>query len=311
LTTSTTLSHVQNGIDCIRDSQVALQTQMTEHVVTVRKALDARIFQKYQAQPILVDNDPTALVVIYGSLSDGVALLELLHDDIRRILFPSGSATTPNIPRDVALWLLSQWHALLTDLLLLEEEQELMECPTKRIPYHPHEPSPEFRGWRDQSQAVPPVVSLHSSRRNVTFQQKNKIEHKATSCATGRVETTISAGNLSFTIEWGPLESGKADSKRRNTAVRALFIPEQGTSQVGIAIQIARKIYTTPSTSRIISTSVFHPNNSPIFAYLEAGDKSMVCELLSTKKVSPNDRDENGNALLWVIIPRQVVQRGS
>ena len=51
---------------------------------------------------------------------------------------------------------------------------------------------------------------------------------------------------------------------------------------------------------KTLSTCGVHSQDSPVFGHLRNGDTVAIKRMLSLRTISPNDRDEDGNTLLWV-----------
>lgn len=253
-----------------------------------------------QARPSIVENK-FAITVLHGSAGDATASLGLLYLDIKNLLFATELASAPNVPREIALWIVSQLHALLSDLFE-EEAQQLAGYPTKPLPYQPQNHLQSSRDGANWAQDLPSNFSSRNSFRNVVSQRGYpRASNLDRLWETMIVESTISSGKLSVTVK-RESEVGKPNSKPPNTMGRIVFIPGLKTSLTGVATELVRQFNPVISISRKISTFSVHPNNSPIFEHLKSREVAMVHKMISNRKVSPNDRDENGNSLLWVII---------
>ena len=55
-----------------------------------------------------------------------------------------------------------------------------------------------------------------------------------------------------------------------------------------------------PRIWRSLSSFGVHPRDSPVFEHIRGGKVPALQRMLSLRLVSPNDRDEDGNSLLWV-----------
>ncbi|KAM7202937.1 hypothetical protein V8F20_004184 [Naviculisporaceae sp. PSN 640] len=68
---------------------------------------------------------------------------------------------------------------------------------------------------------------------------------------------------------------------------------------LGTVVQFFEASGAQPQVWRSLATFGIHPKSSPVFGYIRAGDISEVQRLFSLRVVAPNDRDEDGNTLLW------------
>ena len=80
-----------------------------------------------------------------------------------------------------------------------------------------------------------------------------------------------------------------------------LFIPSTKALLMGVAVVFGRSTDTPMKIPRRLSTFNRYPNDALIFRHLQSKDLTAVQEILASGTISVNDRDENGNSLLWVL----------
>jgi hypothetical protein len=297
------LSHVTKGVNCLRESQATLQTKFAESTARIEKGVDtvqSLILRLNVPQAATAKNDCKATVLLFGSEIDGAASLCILCPEIYRILLPS----EPDIPRvifpEATFWLLSQLHALLADVWA-GEVHELATLPLSlycsRSRNHWTAPSDgesvrQSSSWNMLSPTVRGDIRSHRTfPRSLT---------PVPFAETAVVEIDISTGKLFIIVKKEFTEVGRMNLKGVISVGRFLFVPAMDSSLVGIAAVFVRCIGAIARIPRTLSTFGVQPDNSPIFEYLKGRDMAMVRNMLSEKRVSPNDRDESGNSLLWV-----------
>ena len=87
---------------------------------------------------------------------------------------------------------------------------------------------------------------------------------------------------------------------RNSRTGRLFFLPERGSTLSGLVIHCRRDLTIAPHLPRTLSTFKCHPGNAPVFSALRNGDLAAMQEILSSRLVLPNDRDEDGKSLLHV-----------
>ncbi|KAK4183880.1 hypothetical protein QBC35DRAFT_541754 [Podospora australis] len=78
-----------------------------------------------------------------------------------------------------------------------------------------------------------------------------------------------------------------------------LYAAAKDTLQSGVVVHLREGLRTHCPVLKSLATFRMHPNNSPIFQHMKNGDIDVVRRMLSLAIVSANDRDEDGNTLLW------------
>jgi hypothetical protein len=79
-----------------------------------------------------------------------------------------------------------------------------------------------------------------------------------------------------------------------------LFIPSVHSFLSGVLVRFDSCLYGEAKFHHTLSTFGIHPKDSEIFSLIRLGDMDGVNRLLAARRVFPNDRDVNGNSLLWV-----------
>lgn len=88
---------------------------------------------------------------------------------------------------------------------------------------------------------------------------------------------------------------------------RLLFAPRPSELYVGVTIQIFRCCISSQGIPRRLTTFRVHPDSALIFGYFVVRNVDAVREVLPSGGILPNDRDQDGNSLLWVSFLRSVL----
>jgi hypothetical protein len=305
-----TLSHVTKGISCLRKSQATLQTQVAEsdakidsQLCRIRKGVDtvkSLTTGLSGPQATAAKNDCKATVLLHGSATDGATSLGELCHDIQHILLHSEPGISPAMSPDAAFWLLSQLHALIADVWAGEAHElapwsPKLSCSGSQIHRAAFSDGGIVRRSSSWNILSPTVCKGISSRRRFP-----RSLAPAPFVETAAVGANIPTGKLFIIVKREFTEVGKIDSTGVISVGRILFVPAMGSSVAGITAVFVRCIDAMSRIPRTLSTFNVQQGNSPIIEYLKGGDVVMVRNMLSEHTVSPNDRDESGNSLLWV-----------
>ena len=84
--------------------------------------------------------------------------------------------------------------------------------------------------------------------------------------------------------------------------------PTQDGQLKGVIIQFSEISGAQHQLWRTLTTFGVHPSNSSVFGHIRNRDVLALQRLLALALVAPNDRDEEGNSLLWVrtFLPRKI-----
>ena len=240
--------------------------------------------------------------MLCGSNTHGIIALNSLSSDVYRLLLPSTIDTQPLIDKELALWFLSELHVVLADILAVEASRQ-----ENTIPPDPTSPTVQNYSLKSfESRRLSTALSLDTFRPTMQeglsplrsfLQPRSRI----TFLNNVTVATEIPFGNLIITVKRELYEINKREESRAViTTGRLLFVPSTEASLTGVAVVFVKSIDTLIKIPRRLSTFAIHPNDAPIFRYLQGKDFTAVEDMLVTRTVSVNDRDENGNSLFWV-----------
>jgi hypothetical protein len=291
------LSHIVKGINCLHEGHTTLQAQVTESsartdgnfsIIRTRiDTLELLVRHMYQPQPYTAGRSETRTIIRHGSSKNGVTSLEILCPQVRQLLLPAGLGFDGPFPREDALWFRSQLHALLSDILE-DESHESISLPSDLCSIN----SPE------QSQRAGHVSENERSISSRHAHPKSPV--RVSPIETILVEADFSYGNICTILKTEFLDGEGPSQKDRRIIGRTVFIPRHESPLSGIIAEFTRCFRRGNEIPRMLSTFGIHLDESPIFEYLKAGDTNMICKLLSARQITPNDRDQRGNSLLWV-----------
>jgi hypothetical protein len=242
--------------------------------------------------------DCEATLVLSGSVSDADAFLNSLYPHIYRILKPSKRDIQPFISRSNASWLLTGWHALLEDVF--DEKVHGMT---------PQQLSPNLRDCQTHQAGNlrwGSPINTHPSATCGQILPRCSYSSELVSIAlveTAVVELGVTVGKLLILFSSRSQIANRIDSNYIMSIGRFFFLPVMESPSVGITAMFFRRPASITGIPRTLSIFRVRPDNSAIFHYLKARNVAMVREMLSASSLSPNDRDESGNSLIWVRDP--------
>jgi hypothetical protein len=241
--------------------------------------------------------------VLRGSNTHGIIALNNLSFDVHRLLLPSTIETQPLIDKKLALWFLSELHAVLADALAVEASRQ-----EDTIPPDPAPPTLQNSSLKSfESRRLSTALSLDTFRPTMqegllplrTFLQPRS---RIAFLNNVTVATEIPIGTLIITVKRELYKINKREESRAViTTGRLLFVPSTEASLTGVAVIFVKGVDTLIKIPRSLSTFGIHPNDAPIFRYLQTKNFTAVQDMLVTRTVSVNDRDENGNSLFGVV----------
>ena len=241
--------------------------------------------------------------VVRGSYTHGITSLNSLSSDVHRLLLPSKLETQPLIEKKLALWFLSELHAIWSDVFAIEANRQ-----GDTVPPDPASPIVQNSSVKSfELKRLPTALPLDAFR---PAMQEGLSSLR--SCPQSRsriafldnitVATETPTGNLIITIQKALYKLRKREeSVAIITTGRLLSLPSMETSLTGIAVIFIQGADSLIEIPRGLSTFSRHPRDAPIFRHLQAKDFTAVQEMLVTHTISVNDRDEDGNSLLWVL----------
>jgi hypothetical protein len=175
---------------------------------------------------------------------------------------------------------------------------------TSEIEYGAIKPTPNHLRRPNQ----PLVVQWHllKSRQRSTQAASNR-DHtkKRKSPYTEEIKYSfrLPIGQVLIHLSIGPFKSGYRGTGPQSLGARLYFFPYPQLMIQGV---IASYGYGLP---RMVSSFGVHSNDSPIVQALESRNLFEVQRLFSAQLARPNDRDEDGESLLWVCISHFTLQR--
>lgn len=238
--------------------------------------------------------------ILRGCPMHGVVALNSICSHVHQLLLPSSAEIPLPIAKDLAIWFLSELHTVCVEALEAERSRQdivpsgpftVQDLPLKSFESRPlsttssldtvHQTTQE--GWPSQRH-FPKPRSRIALLDNVT------------------VETKIPTGSLIIVVKKGLCEiDERVESRAVITTGSLLFIPSTKALLMGVAVVFGRSTDTPMKIPRRLSTFNRHPNDALIFRHLKSKDLTAVQEILASGTISVNDRDENGNSLLWVL----------
>jgi hypothetical protein len=277
-------------LGALRDSQTALQTLVAEstrssydHFFTIMDFLERNV---HQVQPSTTEDVRKSTVLLYGSARAASASLNTLCPNLHDILFNPRLEFPPNFSKDIALWFLSQFHALLAELLE-EEAQKVKALSSKGLTAESRSGSSKCGRRASRPRLPPSTIASFNFCKDKTSRRKHVRQSKSGPfCETATVETRMDAGLLLLQIEV-ELSARMISSNWKRNRGRLLFLPGHESPLSGVATEFVRRIDPAISDARTLSVFGVHPNNSLVFEYFRAKDVAMVRNMLSERKISP------------------------
>jgi hypothetical protein len=272
-----------------------------------RNTLQSLTRNSDQLQPYATGRSGKAIIFLHGSTTDAADSLDAICAEISRILLPSGPATKAAFPRWIALCFKLQLQVLLSDIIEYELQQLLRNIRNLED---------DGKDKRVDDRELPIWFlskSSHSVHQDIA-PRRTYLKSLATGfhIEVGLVEANISAGNISMIFKKESVIVARGIPEVERMVGRIVFIPRHDSSLAGITAEFTQYFDGRNEVPRKLSTFGSHPDVSPVFEYLKAGDTPMIRKMLSERLISPNDRDMSGNSLLWVLLfdyPRFHMQR--
>jgi len=107
--------------------------------------------------------------------------------------------------------------------------------------------------------------------------------------------SSVQCGELMMLVEGRAPKGAAGGARDSQFRGRIALLPKDSTSLGFLSIFVS-----TPQISRSIRSFRIHPDDAPIFQYLNAHNADKVRELLQSREVDPNDRDASGRSLVYV-----------
>jgi hypothetical protein len=236
-----------------------------------------------------------ATLLLSGSVSDADTSLRGLYPHIYGILKSSEKGIQSIISRSNASWLLTGYHALLQDVF----DENVLEMTPQQL-------SPNLcdcQTYRGGTLQWASPIKMHPSATYGKILPSCSYSSgpvSTTLVETAIVELCVSEGKLLILFSSGSQLASPVDSDYPISVGRFFFVPTMESSFVGITAMFFRHPAGVTRIPRTLSIFRPRPDNSPIFNYLKARDVDMVRKMLLASSLSPNDRDESGNSLIWV-----------
>jgi hypothetical protein len=136
--------------------------------------------------------------------------------------------------------------------------------------------------------------SSRHSPNNLEDSNRRRRKRKAPMAEEIEQSFDLAIGKVVVYLSVGPFKLGYRERGPSKLGARLFFFPRPELQIRGITASVGFGL------PRAVSSFGVHPCNSPIFEFLERRDFHGVQHLLSSGVVRPNDRDEDGESLLWV-----------
>jgi len=107
-------------------------------------------------------------------------------------------------------------------------------------------------------------------------------------------------GKLFILLRKESTKTGTVSLRSTVTGGRLVLLPSGHSFLSGVLVQFDLCLNGKAKFHHTLSTFGIHPKDSEIFSLIKFGDLDGVTRLLATRRVFPNDRDVEGNSLLWV-----------
>lgn len=241
-------------------------------------------------------------------------LLEDIGPSLRRLASVQDGLSNAGSPGGRLAWLRSQIHALLFEVSsgqLCDDNVEIHSITTSHIHTDKHKShsEPPSLSLRTRLPGHSHVGPLSRSTLYYFLKQFSIVETVSAELLGPQPETGIPDHNMAITLlNYKPSEiSGNITEITSFMRSRVYVAPSRFVSHtqksMGTVVQFFEVLGTQPQLWRSLTTFGIHPRSSPIFGYIRTGAIWEVRRLFSLRAVGPNDRDEDGNTLLWVCFP--------
>lgn len=265
-------------------SQTRLLSNIADVVsnATVRTQLNTSldVVAAKHSRQLTCDNGAGApTLLLYGSAEDGIDMLLKVLSHVYRLLKPRSQATVgPEIE-----WFVSELCRIPKDGIA----NKVIDLKAESLrPYY-------LRG------ATSKQTKLDDGSSHLTHQQLSK--RRLPMCSDHAISKQVQIDDGRITIVLGTLTSWTASAIPFFVRIGQLcFVPQPGSALSGLSIHCYWDSATTSYIPRTLSTFRIHAIDAAIFSAIKNRDLIRVQEILSTGSVSPNDRDEEGNTLLYV-----------
>lgn len=258
----------------------------------------AQEIQRVTASSAALMKEATAAVVptttttfVYGSLGVCEGLLNEATQDIYRL---ATEIATMAISRQRYDWLLSQLFGVLHEIFSRKTILERGGCGKvvlQSLSFGQHTEDGDNRGRASES----PMALRTSARRLLATKSFGLVE-----AVSVEVKADRRRMHLTF-LEYQPTTPSATSQPSESFTQCRLYIETPSTApSAGCIFQVCELRGPRCQLFKTLSTYSIHPRKSLVFEHLKKGNTEAVRKMLSHRAISPNDRDEDGNTLLWV-----------
>lgn len=289
-------SNIKERMEGLGKGQATLLTQTDEWASNIDGQLSN--IEKHMAallkglQNTTNNSSCTTFTTFNGPARATAASLGTFEPHISRIFSSSRSWNNASISADDVQWLQAQFQGMLADAwsagsleLQTEPEQQTFHesnrCKFTRCSLR-NSPSAAL----DAS-----VPGPESSQNSPTCPLPGII---------AMIEFRCFNGKLFVLLRKESTKTGTVSLRSTVTGGRLVLLPSVHSFLSGVLVQFDSCLNGEAKFHHTLSTFGIHPKNSEIFSLIRLGDRDGVSRLLAAGKVFPNDRDVNGNSLLWV-----------
>jgi hypothetical protein len=297
------LARVDQRIEDFGNIQNELRTDLNQGFVDthnrIRQVRDdvGDIRLHLERLSVAVTGETGTPTIISGSPVRIAASLGLLYPHLHHIIAAAARLVygKPISGRDV-VWLKSAFESLLADV-----SRSTAKSLRSRISCH------GFKGHRRPTQPV----RQQQENAHTDWIGQISVAGQGDSCTAGRkrkapmpteksLAVDLFIGKLIVYLTEEPFGHECRGTGQTISGARLLFFPRPELHIVGLAASSLRSSYNLTNIPPMIAGFGIHPSNSPIFSYIESGDLRQIQRMLASGLVAPNDRDEDGESLLWV-----------
>ncbi|KAH0542950.1 hypothetical protein FGG08_002719 [Glutinoglossum americanum] len=286
-------SHVENRFSVLDRNQVAIGKDFAQFAVDIRRKLtrvDEVLLSLNDLHVSVIQKSNANTAIIIGSAVKAAASLSAVYPYLHYVISQTTkAAVAPLLTPDDIQWLEHEFKTLLADV----SESAAKELRIQQI-------DRTFRGLRRPTQptAQQREYLLKEKLCNSGPRSKSK-KRKLSMLQESAVNIDLPMGRLVVFFSEEAWDHGSQNSGRIMNGVRLVFYPHRGLYISGFAAASLRYLGGDFKIAPSISTFGVHPCDSPVFGFIECGNLAAIRELLRKFQVSSNDRDENGNSLLW------------
>jgi len=231
---------------------------------------------------------PTATTFAFGSFEMSKQLLNEAAPVIYRLAMDSSAMV---MSRQRCEWALSQVYGVLQDLFSRGiESGDSNKSSGLR--------SPRFVNQREDRH------SMVNNRQLLDLTSVRRLPHNRelglVDAASVEVKDDHQRMWLTFLEYQQTAPSVTTQPSKTNIQCR-LYVESSGTVPAAACIVRVSELHGPQyQLFKTLSTCGVHPRDSPVFRHMKNGDTAAIQGMLSRRQISPNDRDEDGNTLLWV-----------